>query len=191
MALKLNIGCGFNKRPGYINVDKEKACEPDVVADLEGRWPFEDNTVDEVSAIHVLEHLGQSTQSFLGIMKEIYRVCRNGAKVHIVVPHHNHWTFHADPTHVRKILPEGLRLFDQEFNRECIQNGDASTPLGIYCGVDFALSSSVPSYDEPWGTRLRDGLCLQEDLEFASRHYVNAIAQWEITLTVRKAAKVI
>lgn len=186
MPIKLNLGCGFNKRAGYVNVDKEKACEPDVVADLEGRWPFESNTVEEVIASHVLEHLGATTDKFLNIMRELYRVCINGALIRISVPHHEHWTFHADPTHVRKILPEGLMLFDQDYNRASIKNGDAATPLGIYCEVDFVLKEAKPSYDEPWASRLNNGLCLVEDLEFASRHYTNCIAQWDIVLQVRK-----
>lgn len=183
---KLNIGCGFNKRQGFINVDKAKECEPDMVADLEKSWPFESNSIDEIQASHVLEHMGETTEGFLNIMREMYRVCQNGARIHIQVPHHNHWTFHADPTHVRKILPEGLRLFDQEFNRETIRNGDASTALGIYNKVDFVMEKAQPCFDEPWASRIRNGLALQQDLDFAASHHNNCIAQWDIVLRVRK-----
>jgi|GEM_PF-1906114 len=41
-GLKLNIGCGFNKIDGYVNVDAFPDCSPDVLWDLETTpWPFE------------------------------------------------------------------------------------------------------------------------------------------------------
>jgi hypothetical protein len=184
--LKLNIGCGFNKRQGYINVDSQSECEPDVVANLEQPWPFEDNSVEEVYANHALEHMGETTAGFLAIMKEMYRVCADGAKIYIQVPHYQHWTFHSDPTHVRKILPDGLQLFDQQFNRDRIREGHANTPLGLYCGVDFVLEKTTPHYDEPWATRIQNGLIATYDLQFATAHYVNVIAQWDFVLRVRK-----
>ena len=59
--MKLNMGCGHNKREGYVNVDMSPVCNPDVVWDLETLpWPWQDNSVDGVLFNHSLEHLGQS-----------------------------------------------------------------------------------------------------------------------------------
>jgi hypothetical protein len=185
-TLKLNIGCGFNKLNGYLNIDKMPSCNPDQVVDLEGAWPFADNSVIEIQASHVLEHLAASTDVFLSLMQEIYRVCANNALIFIQVPHYQHWTFHSDPTHVRKILPETFKLFDQEQNRFHIENKHANTPLGIYCNVDFVLEKITPYYDEPWGSRLANAMVTKYDLEFASQHYTNVIYQWDMVLRVRK-----
>jgi hypothetical protein len=42
MTMKLNLGCGDNKRPGYVNGD---VCgSPDVVCDLSAfSWPWDDD----------------------------------------------------------------------------------------------------------------------------------------------------
>src|SRR5690242_6188134 len=112
--MKLNLGCGQNKVPGYLNVDKYAACEPDRVVDLEAfPWPFADGSAEEILLTHVLEHLGRDTDTFLGIMKELYRVLSPGGKVEIRVPHPRSEGFLGDPTHVRPISPTILTLFSK------------------------------------------------------------------------------
>ena len=57
--MKLNIGSGPQKLSGYVNVDIRKELNPDVVCDIKYLEPFEDNSVDEIKAHHVLEHFQQ------------------------------------------------------------------------------------------------------------------------------------
>ena len=138
--MKLNLGCGNNKRPGCVNVDHSDVCGPDEVVDLEQTpWPWPDDSVDEVLLSHVLEHLGADPKVYLAIWCELYRVCRNGAKVFIRVPHPRSDDFLIDPTHVRPILPAGILMFSQAENRRVIRNGAANTPLGLQLGIDFAM----------------------------------------------------
>ena len=123
--MKLNLGCGQNKQAGYVNTDREPAVQPDVVMDLEKfPWPFEDDSVDEVLAFHVLEHVGATPELFIRIMQELYRVCRKGATVRIAVPHLRHDNFFDDPTHVRAITPMTLELF----SRKTARNGRRRAP---------------------------------------------------------------
>ena len=85
-ALKLNLGSGLHPRTGYINVDKVGA--PDVKHDLETfPWPWPDDSVGEIVLRHVLEHLGRRPAVYLGIVKEMYRVCRADARIFIDVVH--------------------------------------------------------------------------------------------------------
>lgn len=53
---QLNVGCGFDIREGYINVDMNDFHSPDVVADIVDLDGFPDGQFDEVFAKDVLEH---------------------------------------------------------------------------------------------------------------------------------------
>jgi hypothetical protein len=137
-GLRLNLGCGLNRLDGYVNVDREG--EPDLRHDLEiFPWPWPDDSVSEVRLHHVLEHLGRDPKVYLQIMKELYRVCHDSATIQINVPHHRHEYFFNDPTHVRAVTAEGMRLFSQKDNREWAAQGLANSPLGIYLGIDLEL----------------------------------------------------
>lgn len=185
--MRLNLGCGNRKVPGWVNVDKVEACHPDEVVDLEKLpWPWPDESFQEVMLSHVLEHLGAETKTYLGIIKELYRVCRNGAKIAIIVPHPRHDFFLGDPTHVRPITPGGLALFSQSANRQWIANGAANTPLGIYLDVDFSIESVNHPLDEPWRTRHERKEIADDELQYAVRHYNNVVTEFQIVMRAVK-----
>jgi hypothetical protein len=148
-GLRLNMGCGMNHLDGFLNVDRFG--EPDLRYDLESfPWPWPDDSVCEVMLEHVLEHLGQDPNVYLGIMKELYRVCQDGARIRIIVPHHRHDNFSNDPTHVRAVTVDGMTLFSQRLNRHWIEKGFANSPLGIYLGIDFEVSEVNLQPSELW-----------------------------------------
>jgi len=60
-------------------------------------WPFEDDTFDFVFARHSLEHVRRD--KLLEVMREISRVSKDGAFVHVRVPYWNSESFAGDPTH--------------------------------------------------------------------------------------------
>jgi SAM-dependent methyltransferase len=187
MGMKLNLGCGHDKRDGWHNVDFVAASEPDEIVDLEQLpWPWPDNAADEVLLRHVLEHLGRDTPTYLGIIKELYRVLKAGGTATIVVPHPRHDHYLNDPTHVRPITVDGLDMFNQQRNREWIEKGSANTPLGIYTGVDFEIAKFDVLPDEPWRSRLQKGEIKPQDLQQAMRLYNNVIMETTIVLRARK-----
>lgn len=84
--MKLNLGCGykpFSSEEGWVNVDLESP-HADVIADVFCTLPFADQSVDEVHAIHVLEHA--YVWRVQGILAEWRRVLRPGGKIVIEVP---------------------------------------------------------------------------------------------------------
>lgn len=86
-VFNLNLGCGFRKYNDFINVDKLPIVEPDQLIDLNVfPWPWKDNSVDNIILQNVLQYLGDKEEDFVKIIKELYRISKNGCKWHIVVP---------------------------------------------------------------------------------------------------------
>jgi acetyltransferase-like isoleucine patch superfamily enzyme/SAM-dependent methyltransferase len=94
--VRIDLGCGARKAPGFIGVDIFPAPGVDIVADLSTAFPFEDNSVDELRAYDFIEHLPDRLRT----MNEIWRVCKDGALVDLFVPSTDGRGAFQDPTHV-------------------------------------------------------------------------------------------
>jgi SAM-dependent methyltransferase len=106
---KLNLGCGDLPRDGFWNVDIAERPGVDHAFDLTRfPWPLPDNHFEEVQAIDVLEHLPDTIRT----VEEIWRVCRDGAEVHIRVPYWNSRWAWMDPQHVRTFHECTFDFFD-------------------------------------------------------------------------------
>lgn len=80
--IKLNIGCGPTKIPGYIGVDKfHKAA--DVKADAM-KLPYTSNSVDEIFSSHMIEH--QHNVYIIPMFREWFRVLKPGGVLVIRCP---------------------------------------------------------------------------------------------------------
>lgn len=162
--MKINIGAGSTRYEGYINCDYSDQYSPEYVFDLEKDvWPFEDNSVTDVVAHHVLEHLGEG---YFHTLKELYRVCAPGASIDIRVPHYNHHNFHHDATHRRSITAIGLNMFSQKQNHRDFVAGAATSRLGQYLGIDLEVITYGYIVDEHY-----QGL-----LSYASTEQIEAYA---------------
>jgi len=186
---RLHIGCGFKRLDGFINVDAMPACMPDQVADIEQPWPWADDSVSEIVAEHVLEHVGQTPAQFIAVLKEMYRVCRDGAVIRIVVPHPDHEVFAIDPTHVRAIRPQTLAMFDQTRNAEVIATGNSETPLGLYHDLDLELLYVNMVPDAAIGAALQAGQISEAELQQLERHQRNIIIETRMVLRVHKPGR--
>lgn len=106
--LKLHLGCGNDYKKGYVNIDSSKEVNPDKVWNLEKTpLPFKDNSVDEVLANHVFEHI----VNFIPLMHELHRICKNNSKIKIKTPFYSAWGQYNDPTHVRFFSPFTFNYF--------------------------------------------------------------------------------
>lgn len=92
MGLKLDLGCGLNKRTGFLGVDSDPSFKPDIVCDIAKNSPAPANSVEYVYCSHMFEHLSEDEQCIL--IRSILNMCQVGATVEIKVPLHL-----PDPSH--------------------------------------------------------------------------------------------
>jgi predicted SAM-dependent methyltransferase len=183
--VKLNLGCGHNKRDGYVNIDKYPVVSPDMLWDLEQTpYPFETNSVAEIAATHVLEHLGQSTDVFLGIIKELHRILKPGGTIDITVPCYRSDAYWGDPTHVRPVTPAMLYLFSKKNCRMFAERRWPHTPLADYLDVDLELETVSMSLSPHWRDSFQRGEITQADVDLAFSTQWNVVD--EIKMVVRK-----
>jgi SAM-dependent methyltransferase len=97
-GLRLNLGGGARRLPGYFSLDCVAATRPDILADLnEPLTELPDNSVDAIYARHTLEHITR----FMDLLQELHRVTRPDGQIEIIVPHFSNPFGYSDPTHVR------------------------------------------------------------------------------------------
>ena len=111
--VKLNVGCGRNIRPGWLNLDSMPLPGVDIVFDLEScasrRIPLPDDSADELLLSHVIEHV----HNILPMMQELHRVSRPGATMTIRVPYGSSDDAYEDPTHIRRCFIGSFGYFSQ------------------------------------------------------------------------------
>lgn len=95
--VKLDLGCGNNKREGFTGVDSIKFDAVDIVADLTQPWPWADNSVDEVHCSHFIEHLEGQQRIFFA--NELYRVLKPGCFATVIFPDWANDRAYGDMTH--------------------------------------------------------------------------------------------
>ena len=81
--IKLHIG-GEEKREGWKILNIQKKPEVDYVGDISDLSQFEENSIQEVYASHVFEHVQR--KNITKTILEIYRVLKPSGKFHVSVP---------------------------------------------------------------------------------------------------------
>ncbi len=110
--IRLDIGCLFHKLPGYIGVDIEPGPQVDVVADMH-RLPFRTSSAESIHTRHTLEHVRDP----LVCISELYRVCRSGGRITVIVPHYSNPAYWSDLTHLRPFSARSFEYFDLDHSR--------------------------------------------------------------------------
>lgn len=87
--MKLNLGCGSDIRPGYVNVDFRSLPGVNLVVDLSVvPWPFAFESVDEILMLDFLEHFPYSLTEAL--LMQCFGVLRPRGELVIQVPDVQH-----------------------------------------------------------------------------------------------------
>lgn len=186
--IKLDLGCGPNKRQGFTGVDRIQFPGVDVVLNLaetltEGawvfneatktkqrrlssgfaEWPWPENSVEEIHCSHTIEHFDSAER--VHIFNEMYRIMKPGAKATIIAPHWCSCRAYGDPTHKWPPVSEFLFYYLlKDWRRTQAPHTDAEHwPQGFKC-----------DFDATWG------YSLQQDIVSRNQEYQqNALKFWK------------
>lgn len=186
--LRLDFGCGPNKKPGFVGVDQFAMPGVDHVLDIgKGKWPFSDNSVEEAHASHFLEHLTnfEGKHERVTFFNELHRVLKVGAKATLIFPHWNSTRYYGDPTHREPFSEMGFYYLSREWRL-----GDVSKSLGANAPhTDISINPHGYScdFEAVWGYGMHASLSVrnQEYQQFAMANYKEAIQDVHATLTKR------
>ena len=183
-SLKLNLGCGTSRKIGMINCDLYPMTAAELTFNLEeSNWPFQDSTVEEVELSHVLEHI-KNTEIFF---KELYRVCKHGARILITVPYPRHDWFLIDPTHVRSWHHESFSHLEKEKCLKWFFSGDTKTPLAIYWNIDFKIDGlKIISQENSTQLEVNSLFGRNVDINLANKYLNNIASEIKLTLLAIK-----
>ncbi len=96
----IDLGCGPDKVEGCFGVDNYQFDGVDLICDLnQYPWPIEDNSFDLIYARHFIEHIDDA----VAFLREIHRIGRPEAIVHIETPHFSSAGTWGDITHLRHL----------------------------------------------------------------------------------------
>lgn len=82
LGLKLHLGSGATRLPGWVNIDAHPA---ELSLDLRWGLPFEPQSADYVFMSHVFEHLYYPEESS-SVLRDIHRVLSPGGRLRLIVP---------------------------------------------------------------------------------------------------------
>ena len=185
--MKLNLGCGFDKREGWLNADSFEACAPDLLLDIETTpWALETSAFEHVLLKHVLEHVGAQFETFAAVMRELHRVTAPGGLVEIHVPHVRHDTFWSDPTHVRAFTPLTFLMMSKRQNRAWMEARANYTMLAFVMDVDFEIETIVQTYDPHWEAKVQAGELSREAVRAKAAEAWNVARELQVRLRAVK-----
>lgn len=172
--LKLDFGCGPNKKEGFKGVDAIKFDNVDYVLDLTiTPWPWDDNSVSEAVASHFIEHL--TAKERVAFVNELYRVMAPGGICQVVTPHWASIRAYGDPTHQWPPVSEfWFYYLNREWRAVQAPHTDAKNWAdGFNC-----------NFEATWGYSMRPDLANrnQEFQQFALTNYKEACQDMVATL---------
>jgi len=137
--MRLNLGANDRRVDGFISVDIDEPA--DQIVDLDRIWPWRNNTVEEVLAFDVFEHLKDKRHT----MNELWRVLKDGGTATIECPNASKGAgAFQDCTHVSFWTRNDFEYYEKgNFARERFRTSE-------YYGVlaDFEILSMTESrYD--------------------------------------------
>lgn len=162
---KINVGCGWECRDGWINVDNtqkpQRTNYPITYMDSTDIWPYPDNHFDAVLSEHMIEHLPEEKGLFF--LQEAFRTLKVGGVIRISCPEKQ---FHLD------LKDDGHPFLDEYAKliyKRPAQKGDAQRIR--HRALNMQGHVWVPTVDELLSQISRAGFCNVTHKEFGVSDY--------------------
>ena len=204
--MKLDLGCGQNKREGFFGVDAVKTSVTDAVWDLR-RTPWmigepiamlvavgdvwvgpinpatgdvNRHKIDDDSVDEVFSsHFFEhlSGPERMPFMDEMWRVMKVGAKATIITPFYSSSRAVQDPTHAWPPVCEASYLY---FNKKW-RDDNKLDHYPVVADFDFTCGYGIDG---------EVALRSEDYQRYAVKHYINSVLDLQVVLTKRAAADV-
>jgi predicted SAM-dependent methyltransferase len=189
--VKLDLGCGLVPKDGFEGVDLYGDKAKHKVNLFKFPWPFADESVEELHASHLVEHIPAreieerdlavpagldaietaalrerllSQDMFFAFMDECYRILQPDGWMTIIVPSGRSNRAFMDPTHRRFLMQETFLYLNEQWRT---QNGLQHYRVRCNFGID--VGHTMPQ---------EEGLRSQEAQATRIMHYWNTTVDW-------------
>ncbi len=168
--LKLDIGCGGNKKPGTLGLDYVQQPGVDYVIDLQTeKLPFASRSVEYIHSSHFLEHLSPNT--VIPLFCEISRVCIDRAQLEFWTPYL--WTNSAF------VFGHTSYWNEDHYMHLCVWFGDF---WGQALGARWLLKEFVYVVDPRTLIELYRN---KIQIDFALKHYQGIVSEFAVIIEIR------
>lgn len=133
-GIRLDVGCGEGKQPGFVGMDIRQLPGVDIVHNIEVfPWPLGSESCVLIVASHVVEHI--KPWFSISFMDECWRLLEENGELAISTPYPGSRGFWQDPTHCNG------------WNEATWQYFDPAYPLyGIYKPKPWKIRKGFPCY---------------------------------------------
>jgi SAM-dependent methyltransferase len=110
-GIMLDFGCGGNKQPNFVGMDKRPLEGVDIVHDIEVfPWPLPDESCLTIVGSHIIEHI--KPWLTIDLFNELWRVLKVGGQLALSTPYAGSTGYWQDPTHCNGFTPTTFLYFD-------------------------------------------------------------------------------
>lgn len=142
----LNAGCGDHHPDGWVNLDIDGSCRPDMVSDAQA-MPYDSGSVERIFCSHVLEHL--SYHAVLpAVLEEFARVLEPGAgELFVLGPDIERAVLEGEPRQLLEAIVAWPSGYTQGYQCKKPPIGHAWTMTGLFTEAALAEAGfEVQSY---------------------------------------------
>lgn len=163
----LNLGCGEGKVKGAINIDINARSNPDIIADIRRRLPYESSSIDQILLYHTIEHIEKRYHQ--DMLREFNRILKSDGILHLSYPEfteivENWKSNYQGKKDFWEMTIYGAQRSSADFHVALMHTPDVKLEL-IKAG--FKILSAVPEPIESFNTYIRaskDKLLTYEDV---------------------------